>query len=116
MIKFKFTGERFAEACSVLEYIAVQNKNKKVAQAIVHRFVLDENGQYIVKPEYDEDGDLKSLQNENLALSKLMVVTPKRLERLIEQAMEAAQAIVNPPSGGDSNGLTSTATNKPPPG
>lgn len=100
MIKFKVTPERFAEACSILDYIGATAKNHGVIIRIAPRFILDEKDEYIVKVICDEDGDIASLENNEIALLLMTKVTPKRLEKLVNEFCEAAKAIVNPTNGG----------------
>ncbi len=116
MIKFRITPSRFAEACNIIEYLAATNKHRDTIIRIAPRFILDENGEYIVKVNLDDDGDITSYEHVSDALLRMTAVTPKRLEKLVDEFGEAARAIVNPTSGGDSNKPTSTATEKPPPG
>lgn len=101
MIKFKITPARFAEACSVLDYLgATSGRNKDSVMRIAHRFIVDKDGEYIVKIKLDEDGDIEGFENTEIALTQMMKVTPQRLEKLINEFSEAARAIVNPPSAG----------------
>ena len=104
MVKFKITPERFSEACSILQYLGVMNGNAGVVVAIAPRFIVDEQDNYIVKVTLDEEGDIENLENMDQALTSLALVTPKRLEKLIDEFAEAANSIVNPtrPKAGDS--------------
>jgi hypothetical protein len=99
VIKFKVTSDRFAEACNVIEYINASAKIVDTAVRILPRFVLDDEGQYIVKVTLDEDGDIQSFEGMDAAFAKLAAITPRRLEKLIKELSEAAKAIVNPPNG-----------------
>lgn len=117
MLKFKITPERFAEATNILEYLTLIGKgNHDLAYRIIPRFLLDENGEYMVSVKLDEDGDIQSFERYNEAMLKMTSVNPKRLEKLASELVEAANAIVNPPNTVDSNGLMSTDTKKPPGG
>lgn len=98
MIKFKITGERFAESCNITEYLLVQNGNKDIIIRIAPRFILDGDGKYIVKVNTDSDGDIETYEGLDKALIKLSAVTPKRLDKLVGEFQEAARNIVNPPS------------------
>lgn len=99
MIKFKITPDRFAEACSTLEYLNVQGGSKKTALLCLPRFLLDESGEYAVKVTLDEDGDPK-FEGANEAFLKIVsTINPKRLEKLETELCEAARVIVNPPKG-----------------
>lgn len=100
MVKFKITSERFAEACNVIEYLNVTNKIKDTVIRILPRFVLGAEGEYIVRVNVDEDGDISSFDNMPAAFEKMAGITPKRLEKLIDEFAEAAKAIVNPPNAG----------------
>ena len=103
MVKFKITPERFAEACSILQYLSVISKNEGVVISVAPRFIVDDKDEYIVKVNLDEDGDIESLENMDKALEKLSLVTPKRLEKLVQEFSEAANSIVNGnPTKGDS--------------
>lgn len=99
-VKFKITGERFAEACSIFEYLQASNGSKDVFVRIAPRFVVDENGEYIVKVNYDDDGDPVAYEGLDAAFMKMASITPKRLEKLGKEFSEAARSIVNPPNGG----------------
>lgn len=116
MLKFKVTPERFAEACNILEYLAIQRSNRDVALRVLPRFLLNGDDDYIVTIVLDDDGDIERIENADAALLKMAAITPKRSEKLIDQLMEAANNIVNPPKGVDSNTPTSTDTKKPPTG
>ena len=96
MVKFKITPERFSQACSILQYMGILSKNSGVVVSVAPRFIVDQNGEYIVKVTLDEDGDIESLEGMDDALVLLAQVTPKRLEKLIDEFNEAANAIVNP--------------------
>ena len=96
MVKFKITPERFAEACNIIEYLNTQNRIQETIIRIAPRFVLGVDGEYIVKVNYDEDGDIESLDNLQAAYAIMASINPKRLEKLIDEFAEAARAIVNP--------------------
>lgn len=101
MLKFKITPERFAEATNILEYLTLTgNGNRDLAYRIIPRFLLDENGEYVVTVKLDEDGDIQNFENYSAAMLKMTSVNPKRLERLKDELTEAAKAIVNPPNTG----------------
>lgn len=99
MIKFLITPDRFAEACNVIEYLNASGNNLGTAIRIAPRFIVNAEGEYIIKPVLDDDGDIASYENSEEALMLLANITPKRLEKLSKELMEAAKAIVNPPSG-----------------
>ena len=96
VVKFKITPERFSTACSILQYMSVMARNESVIISVAPRFIVDENDEYIVKVKLDEDGDIEELEGVNEALAELAKVTPKRLENLMDEISEAANAIVNP--------------------
>ena len=52
----------------------------------------------IVTVKLDDDGDITSFDGYDTAFAKMTSVTPKRLERLINEFEAAAKAIVNPPN------------------
>lgn len=116
MIKFKITPERFAEVCTVLEYMNVLSKNRAVIMNVAPRFVIDDNEQYIMRANLDGDGDITGYENREQAVTKMVAITPKRLEKLYDEFCEAAKGIVNPTSGAGLNAPSSTATEQPPPG
>lgn len=116
MIKFKITPTRFAEACNIIEYLNTLAGNMQTITRIAPRFIQNEAGEYIVKVNLDAEGDIESLENVGEATQKMLGASPKRLEKLRMEFMEAAKAIVDPPSGGDSTGPSSMDTKKPPPG
>jgi len=100
MVKFKITPERFAEACNIIEYLNAQNKVKETILRIAPRFVLNGDGDYIVAVQYDEDGDITGFEGMDKAFAVMAGVTPKRLEKLVDEFAEAARNIVNPPNAG----------------
>lgn len=122
MIKFKISGERFADACSVTDYLGVilgrmgnqfnilprmivANGEHKIrdTKGEILKTVLD--GEYIVEVVLNEDGDI--LETKYLDEAQRMLdaagITPRRFEKLRKELTEAARNIVNPPNGG---GLT----------
>ena len=98
-IKFKISGARIAEACSVAEYLVLASGNKELVIRIAPRFVVDEAGEYVVKVNIDEDGDITSFDQMDKAFTLMSKVTPKRLEKLTGEFAEAVKQIVNPQSG-----------------
>jgi hypothetical protein len=99
VIKFKVTPARFAEACNVIEYQNASAKSRETIIRIAPRFVVDKDGEYIVKVTLDEDGDIEKFDGLDEAFMKMAAITPKRLEKLVDEFCEAAKGIVNPPSG-----------------
>lgn len=116
MIKIKITPARFAEATSILDYLAITGGNRDAALRLLPRFIVGDDNEYIIKVVYDEDGDIERFENFETAALKLTAITPKRSERLIIEVLEAARTIVNPPKDVGSNTPTSTDTEKPPTG
>lgn len=109
MVKFKFTPSRFAEACNILEYQMMLAGHKQTAMRIAPRFVLGEDGEYIVTVKLDEEGDVEGYENVTEAMQRLGAVTPKRFDKLLGEMVEAAKSIVNPPKGGGSETPSSQA-------
>lgn len=100
MIKFKVTPDRFAEACNVIEYLNASAKIHDTIIRIAPRFIVNAEGEYLVTVRLDDDGDIAAFEGLDEAFAKMAAITPKRLERLIDEFSEAARAIVNPPKGG----------------
>lgn len=98
-IKFKISGSRIAEACSVAEYLLLSSGSKDLVIRIAPRFVIDEAGKYVVTVNIDEDGDIQSFDGMEEAFGMLAKVTPKRLEKLAGEFAEAVKNIINPQSG-----------------
>lgn len=99
MIKFKVTPERFAEACNVIEYLNASAKVRDTIIRIAPRFIVNAEGEYLVKVNLDDDGDISSYDGIEAAFMQMTAITPKRLEKLVDEFSEAARAIVNPPNG-----------------
>lgn len=100
MVKFLVTPERFATACNIIEYLNAQSKIKETIIRIAPRFVLGADGEYIVNVNLDADGDIESFDGLAAAFEKMAAITPKRLEKLVDEFAEAAKGIVNPPKEG----------------
>lgn len=99
-IKFKITGSRIAEACSVAEYLLLSGGNTEIVARLAPRFVIDEAGEYIVKVVTDEDGDISSFEGVDVAFMQMSKVTPKRLDALSKEFVEAVKNIINPQNAG----------------
>lgn len=100
MIKFVISGERFAQACTVTEYIGVVVGNIGSQMAVLPKMLVDDSGKYIVEIVHDLEGDIaevKNLEKANALMNKLSVT---RFEKLRKELTEAAKNIVNPPNGG----------------
>lgn len=82
-----------------MDFILMQAGNVETIVRVAPRFIINESGAYIVEVELDEDGDIKELRNITDAFVKFAAVTPKRLEKLVEQFMEASKTIVSPTNG-----------------
>lgn len=100
MIKFRITPDRIAEACNIAEYIMIQGGHKDTIIRIAPRFVLDDEGKYIVDIVTDEEGDITDFKGINEAFMKMAGVTPKRMDKLVTEFREAVANLVNPPSAG----------------
>lgn len=72
--------------------------SKDAAIRVAPRFVVDDAGEYIVKVQIDDDGDISSFDELQAAFLKMASVTPKRMEKLAAELTEAVKGIVNPPS------------------
>lgn len=100
MIKFVISAERFAQACTVMEYLGVVVGNIGSQMAVLPKMLVDEKGNYIVEVIHDSEGDIaeaKNIEKANAMLNKLSVT---RFEKLRKELTEAAKNIVNPPNGG----------------
>lgn len=100
MIKIKITSTRFAEAANILDYLSIIGGNRDTALRLIPRFILDKDGEYVVKVKCDEDGDIQEFENLREATMQMTAITPKRSERLVDEMLEAAKSIVNPPKEG----------------
>jgi len=100
MVKVKITSKRFEEACNVYEYLAALSGDSSTVIRILPRFVTDDNGDYLVSIVHDDDGDIAEYQNIEAAVKKVFSLTPKRMEKLKLEFIEAAKNIVNPTSDG----------------
>jgi hypothetical protein len=100
VIKFKITPDRFAEACNVIEYLNASARVRDTIVRIAPRFIVDDAGEYIVKVNLDEEGDIASFEGYEPAFLKMAAITPRRLEKLVGEFSEAARAIISPPKEG----------------
>lgn len=116
MVKFKISSERCADILSIMQYLALTGGSRDAARAALPLFVLDKDGEYIVKAVLDEDGDIIERDGLKEALLRLTAVTPKRSERLVDELMEAVKTIVDPQRGGDLKKPSTTEHGQPPPG
>jgi hypothetical protein len=98
-VNFKITPERVAEVCSIVEYYNLLVGDKRTVFIVAPRFVLAEDGEYSMVAKHDEDGEVESFERFSETLALMSSVTPKRLEKLIDEFREAAKGIVNPPNG-----------------
>lgn len=99
-VKFKITPSRVAEVCNIAEYLLLDGGSKDTAIRVANRFVVNKDGEYIVKVVYDDDGDIKEFQGMAEAFQVMASVTPQRMEKLAKEMTEAVKNIVNPPSAG----------------
>jgi hypothetical protein len=100
MIKFKISAERFADACTVTEYIGVVVGNLGQQMRVLPKMLVDDNDSYIVEIVHDSEGDISELKNMDLANEIMNKVSVKRFEKLCKELTEASKNIVNPPKGG----------------
>lgn len=101
---------------SINQYLALSVADLNTAIWALPLFVMDDQGEYIVKVLLDDDGDITGFEGDKLARLRLSAVTPKRSERLAHELMEAVRAIVDPPKGGGSKKPSTTEPEPPPPG
>jgi hypothetical protein len=99
MLRFLISAERFAEACTVTEYIGVIIGNVGSQMAVLPKMLVDENGKYIVEIVHDAEGDILEARNMDVANKRLNSLSVTRFEKLRKQLTEAAKNIVNPPKG-----------------
>lgn len=99
-MKFKITPERVAEACGYIEYLNLLAKDRQTVFRVAPRFAVEKDGTYSMRVEYDEDGNISKFVGYEDAIVNMAMVTPKRLEKLIDEFSEAAKNVVNPPNDG----------------
>jgi hypothetical protein len=99
VIKFKITPGRVGEACGYIEYINLTLKDKATVFRVAPRFAVEPDGEYSMKIEYDEDGNISRFVGYEDALMSMALVPPKRLEKLVDELCEAAKNVVNPQKG-----------------
>jgi len=100
MIKFVISSERFADVCTVTEYIGVLVGNLGAQMKVLPRMLVDSDGKYIVEVVLNEDGDPSEYKNLEKAEKIIDGIGLKRFEKLRSELTEAAKNIVNPPKGG----------------
>jgi len=100
MIKFKISAERFADACTVTEYVGIVVGNLGQQMRVLPKMLIDEQGEYIVEIIHDSEGDIAELKNMDKANTIMNGISVKRFEKLCKELTEAAKNIVNPPKGG----------------
>ena len=98
-VKFKITGARIAEVCSIAEYLLLQAGNTEMIIRLAPRFVLGDDDKYIVTANIDNDGDIVGFEGMSDAFMKMSQVTPSRLQKLSKDFSEAVKNIINPQSG-----------------
>ena len=116
MVKFKITHARIAEACSIWEYLSLLNKNLETVVRVAPRFILGEDGEYLVTPNLDDDGDIVSFDGLDAAVARMMSISASRSQKLVDDFAEAAKTIVDPQKPPVSKRRSSTGSKKPPPG
>jgi hypothetical protein len=113
---FVVTPERVSEACGYIEMISLISNDRVMAFRLAPRFAVEENDEYSMKIEYDDNGLIsKIIGFEDTAVS-ISQVTPKRLEKFMDELCEAARNVVNPMKGKGSGGRTATEQPQPLPG
>ena len=100
MIKFVITPARFADACTVSEYIGVVVGNIGSQMRVLPKMIANDDGSYLVKITHDEDGDIASMEGLDEAMKRIEGISARRFEKLRGELTEAAKSIVNPPNGG----------------
>ena len=96
MVKFRITSERITEACNIMEYVLLQARNIETVVKVAPRFIVNKDDEYIVGVVLDEDGDISRFEGLQDAYQIMGSVTPKRLEKLTNEFVEAVRNIVNP--------------------
>lgn len=99
-IKFNITPGRIAESCNITEYLLISNGHKETIIRVLPRFVLGDDGKYIVEVKVDDEGDIISHEGLNKAFVRMSAVTPKRLDKLTAEFDKAVKEIVNPQNAG----------------
>ena len=84
----------------MIEYLNASARVRDTIVRIAPRFVVDADGNYIVKVNLDDDGDIMSFDGYDKAFVQMAAITPKRLEKLVHEFSEAAKNIVNPTKEG----------------
>jgi len=97
VVKFKITHARIAEACSIWEYLSLINRSLDTAVRVAPRFILGDDGEYLVTPKLDEDGDIVSFEGMEAALTRMMTISARRSQKLVDDFAEAARTVVDPP-------------------
>lgn len=89
---------------AVGEHKIIKKATEKGAEDEVLKVVKD--GEYIVEIVTNEDGDVVETKymDEANRMMDAAGITPRRFEKLRKELTEAAQNIVNPPSGRDLKG------------
>lgn len=103
MIKFVISPERFAEACSLTEYVGILVGNIGSQMQALPKFLVDDKDKYVVEIVLDSEGDIAEVKNLAKANARMINISVPRFERLRKELTEAAKNIVNPQSGGDLN-------------
>lgn len=96
MVKFKITHARIAEACSIWEYLSLLNRNLETVVRVAPRFIVGDDGEYLVTPTLDDDGDIVSFEGLEAATLRMMNISANRTKRLVDDFGEAAKTIVDP--------------------
>lgn len=98
-MKFVISAERFADACTVTEYLGVVVGNIASQMKVLPKMLVDDNGNYIIEVILDSDGDVTETKNIEIANGMMEKISVRRFEKLRKELTEAARNIVNPPNG-----------------
>jgi len=100
MLRFKISAERLAAVCTVPEYTAAIMGSVVAKMTMLPKFLLDEQGNdYVVSVVVDADGDITDYVDLDKAKARMNVITPKRLQLLMDEMGAAMRDLVNPPKG-----------------
>jgi len=100
MIKFVISPERFADACTVTEYVGVVVGNLGSQMKVLPKMLVNDNGEYVIEIVHDSEGDIAELKNTKEANDMMENISVARFEKLRKELTEAAKNIVNPQKGG----------------
>lgn len=102
MLRFKISADRLAAVCTVPEYTAAIMGSVVAKMSMLPKFLLTEDGSdYVVSVVTDQDGDITDYVGLDKAKARMNVITPKRLQSLMEEMGTAMRNLVNPQKGKD---------------